>query len=47
MLRLPVVGLTDPMLVRPAASALAKGLGWFMAGTGRDDSLHDRLIADA
>lgn len=43
MLRLPVVPFSDQLLVRPAASVLAKGLGWFMAGTDREDSLHDRL----
>jgi uncharacterized protein (DUF2236 family) len=43
MLRLPVLPLADPLLVRPAASLLARGLGWFMAGTDRDDSLHERL----
>ncbi len=43
MLRLPVVPFADQLMVRPAASVLAKGLGWLMAGTDRDDSLHDRL----
>ena len=43
MLRLPVFPLVDPLMVRPAASVLGKGLGWLMAGTDRDDSLQDRL----
>ncbi|MFW2384128.1 MAG: oxygenase MpaB family protein [Acidimicrobiales bacterium] len=43
MLRLPAVSFADPLMVRPAATVVAKGLGWFMAGTDRDDSLHERL----
>ncbi len=43
MLMLPVPPLAEPLMVRPAATVLTRSLGWFMAGTDRDESLQERL----
>ena len=44
MLRLPFPPLTEPLLVRPAALVLTRGLGWLMMGTEREDNLLDRGV---
>lgn len=43
MLRAPVPPLVEPLAVRPAALALTRSLGWFMAGTRRNEALESRL----
>lgn len=43
MLRAPIPPLVEPLAVRPAAFALTRSLGWFMAGSRRHETLESRL----
>lgn len=45
-LRLPVVPLSDPFAVRPAATLLTRALGWLMAADPREFELADRLLVE-
>jgi len=45
-LRLPVLPLTDPLAVRPAATALTRAIGWLMAADPREFELADRLLVE-
>ena len=42
-LRLPVLPLSDPLAVRPAATALTRAIGWVMAADPREFELADRI----
>ena len=43
---LPVLPLTDPLAVRPAASVLTRAIGWLMAADPREFELADRRLVD-
>ena len=43
---LPVLPLTDPLAVRPAATVLTRAIGWLMAADPREFELADRLLVD-
>jgi len=45
-LRLPVLPLSDPLAVRPAATVLTRTIGWLMAADPREFELADRLLVD-
>ena len=45
-LRLPVLPLTDPLAVRPAATILTRAIGWLMAADPREFELTDRLLVE-
>jgi uncharacterized protein (DUF2236 family) len=43
---LPVLPLTDPLAVRPAATVLTRAIGWLMAADPREFELADRLLVE-
>ena len=45
-LRLPILPLTDPLAVRPAATILTRAIGWLMAADPREFELADRLLVE-
>ena len=45
-LRLPVLPLSDPLAVRPAATVLTRAIGWLMAADPREFELADRLLVE-
>lgn len=45
-LRLPVLPLSDPLAVRPAATVLTRAVGWLMAADPREFELADRLLVE-